>query len=71
MRKTIIILALLVLCIAVFGCAYRHYIGLHGPSIKAFPGVHQAVTEDNECLKCHEPDGNPEGPPTNHPHFTG
>ena len=53
------------------GCAYRHYMGLHGLSIKAFPDIHQGVTEDKGCLKCHHPEKNPEGPPTNHPHFTG
>ena len=53
------------------GCAYRYYLGLHGPSIQAFPDVHQGVTADQDCLKCHDPDANPTGPPTSHPHFTG
>lgn len=54
------------------GCAYRHYMGMHGPSIKLYPEAHQQVAqEDNECLKCHHPDRDPEGPPTTHPGFTG
>ena len=39
--------------------------------MKAFSDIHKGVTEDKECLKCHHPEMNPEGPPTNHPHFTG
>jgi len=71
MKKILIILIALILSSALFSCAYRHYIGLHGPSIKAFPDAHEGVTEDKECLRCHHPEGDPEGPPTSHPHFTG
>jgi hypothetical protein len=53
------------------GCAYRYYLGMHGPSIKALPDVHQGVTADQDCLNCHDPLRNPIGPPTSHPHFTG
>ena len=53
------------------GCAYRHYLGLHGPSIQRSPDVHEGVTEDQECLECHHPDRDPTGPPTSHPKFTG
>jgi hypothetical protein len=53
------------------GCAYRYYLGMHGQSVKAFPDVHQGVTEDRDCLSCHHPGRNPTGPPTSHPHFTG
>lgn len=53
------------------GCAYRYYLGMHGPSIKAFPEVHAGVTEDQECLECHHPDKDPTGPVTTHPNFTG
>jgi hypothetical protein len=53
------------------GCAYRHYMGLHGPSIKRHPDIHEGITTDQECLECHHPDKNPEGPPTSHPQFTG
>jgi hypothetical protein len=54
------------------GCAYRHYLGLHGPSIKLYPDIHEGITEDHECLECHHPDQDPyDGPPTSHPNFTG
>jgi len=53
------------------GCAYRHYLGLHGPSVRNVPDVHEGVTEDAECLVCHHPDRHPTGPPTSHPQFTG
>jgi hypothetical protein len=53
------------------GCAYRHYLGMHGPSIRSFPDVHAGVTEDAQCLECHHPDRNPVGPPTSHPQFVG
>ena len=52
-------------------CAYRHYLGMHGPSVKAVPDIHQYVTKDQDCLSCHHPDRDPEGPPTSHPQFTG
>jgi hypothetical protein len=53
------------------GCAYRHYMGLHGPSIRSTPDIHEGVTEDGQCLECHHPDRNPVGLPTSHPQFTG
>ena len=53
------------------GCAYRYYLGMHGPSIRVFPDIHQGVTEDEDCLGCHHPDRDPEGPPTTHPGFKG
>jgi uracil-DNA glycosylase len=53
------------------GCAYRHYLGMHGPSVRNAPDVHEGVTEDAECLGCHHPDRNPTGPLTSHPQFTG
>ena len=71
MRKISIIVMVVILSIVFSGCAYRHYMGVHGPSIRAFPDNHEGVTEDKDCLKCHHPEKNPEGPPTNHPHFTG
>jgi hypothetical protein len=55
----------------VTGCAYRYYLGMHGPSILNSPEVHEGVTEDSECLECHHPERDPEGPPTPHPQFTG
>jgi hypothetical protein len=65
----------LFVCLVIFtgfsGCAYRYYLGMHGPSIKAFPDEHEGVTEDHECLECHDPDIDFEGPPTSHPNFSG
>lgn len=55
----------------IVGCAYRHYMGFHGPSIKRHPEIHADAVSDRQCLECHHPDKNPEGPPTSHPHFTG
>lgn len=52
-------------------CAYRHYLGMHGASIKAFPEIHQNTTTDQDCLSCHAPDQADEGQATSHPHFTG
>lgn len=60
-----------VILVIVCGCAYRHYFGLHGPSIRHWPEIHEGVTADAECLGCHHPDRNPSGPPTSHPQFTG
>ncbi len=65
------IIILLLIFISFSGCAYRYYLGMHGPSIKAFPDEHEGVTEDHECLECHHPDKDPEGPATTHPNFTG
>jgi hypothetical protein len=53
------------------GCAYRYYMGFHGPSIKAYPKIHEGVIRDEDCLSCHRPDRDPEGPPTTHPEFHG
>jgi hypothetical protein len=68
-----------IICIIVFAltlavlcsCAYRYYLGMHGPSIRRFPDIHEGVREDSECLECHHPDRDPEGPPTSHPQFKG
>ncbi|MBN1905160.1 MAG: hypothetical protein JW927_08700 [Deltaproteobacteria bacterium] len=62
---------LIVSMLIVSGCAYRHYMGLHGPSIKAYPDIHENVTKDEECLSCHHPDKNRQGPATSHPGFKG
>ncbi len=53
------------------GCAYRHYLGVHGPSIKSVPEIHEGITADQDCLSCHHPAHSSIGPPTSHPHFTG
>ncbi len=53
------------------GCAYRHYLGMHGPSVRNFPDIHQGVTEDQDCLSCHYPGRDSEGLHTSHPEFKG
>ena len=53
------------------GCAYRYYMGMHGPSIKAYSDIHEGSKEDAQCLACHHPDNDPQGPPTSHPRFKG
>lgn len=64
-------LTLVSLALMITGCAYRHYLGMHGPSIGIHPDNHRGVFEDGKCLQCHHPDGIPMGPPTSHPQFKG
>jgi hypothetical protein len=45
----------LALCLVAGGCAYRHYLGVHGPSIRRFPEIHAGARLDEECLACHLP----------------
>lgn len=71
MKRRIQILFLILWLTNPAGCAYRHYMGFHGPSIRLHPDIHEGVTEDQQCLECHHPDRNPVGPPTSHPQFTG
>ena len=63
----IILASLLLIC----GCAYKHYLGMHGPSIKAYPDFHEDVKEDSQCLGCHDPNNNPQVHETSHPGFKG
>jgi hypothetical protein len=58
---------------ATTGCAYRHYLGMHGPSIRHAPDIHDvSVTDDADCLGCHSPDNRQDGTPaTSHPGFKG
>ncbi len=53
------------------GCAYRYYLGMHGPSIREFPDIHKGYTEDSQCLACHGPGSDSTATPTTHPGFTG
>jgi hypothetical protein len=53
------------------GCAYRYYLGMHGPSVSRHPDIHAGITTDEECLGCHGSQSNPRGPATSHPQFTG
>ncbi|MBE0585978.1 MAG: hypothetical protein IH612_19735 [Desulfofustis sp.] len=69
--KKLLIAAPLVLIASLSGCAYRYYIGMHGPSIKSSPETHLNVTKDVHCLQCHHPAKPTDAPPTSHPHFKG
>lgn len=71
MKSLLKIFILLALLFIIFGCSYGYYLGLHGPSIKLYPAQHEGVTEDEECLECHDPENGTGDPPTSHPHFTG
>lgn len=66
-----IVMFLVISMLLVYGCAYRHYLGIHGPSIKAYPEVHQSAATDDQCLACHHPEKKPVGPVTSHPGFKG
>jgi len=63
----LLVISMLLMC----GCAYRHYLGMHGPSIKGFPDVHENAASDDQCLACHHPEKDPQGPETSHPGFRG
>lgn len=70
MKKTCLGALLLVLGLS-SGCAYRHFLGLHGPSVQNFSSIHQGLTNDSECLDCHNPEISTDAPPTSHPNFKG
>lgn len=53
------------------GCMVRYYLGMHGPSVKSYADIHAGITADKTCLECHGPQKSPQGPVTNHSHFTG
>ncbi len=69
-KKTLTLFFLL-LFLSSTGCAYRHYLGMHGPSITSSPEIHVDVQDDAECLECHDPQMQADAPPTNHPNFKG
>lgn len=64
---------LFALFLLISACAVHglYYLGLHGPSIKLSPDVHEGFGEDAECLDCHQPDGDPAAPQTTHAGFHG
>ena len=70
MKQTCLGLMLLVMTLA-SGCAYRHFLGMHGPSVQNSIAIHQGLSDDSECLDCHSPEATTEAPPTNHPGFKG
>ncbi len=57
MRKCFLPVLLLALALCAAGCAQRHYLGLHGPTVRRFPDAHAGVSEDRACLQCHHPQG--------------
>ena len=69
MKKCTLIVVLCGFLLLISSCAYRHYLGLHGPSVKLYPDVHEGVTDGKECLECHHPDKEPTGPPNDAPEF--
>jgi len=71
MRKSLFLALLFLSALCAAGCAQRHYFGLHGPSVRRFPELHAGIKEDRTCLQCHDPQGDPSGPPTSHPRFVG
>ena len=69
--RNLIIIGLFIFFLSVCGCAYRHYLGFHGPTIKNFPEIHENIQSDVNCLECHPPGNDPDGPATSHPEFKG
>ena len=72
-RKQALTLALLVVLMSSGGCAYRYYLGMHGPSTRNSPEIHgESIKEDGQCLECHGSKDNSGDPPsTSHPDFKG
>ena len=72
-RNRALTLVLLAVLMTSGGCAYRYYLGMHGPSINRSPEIHTAtITEDAQCLECHSPQNHSGNAPiTSHPEFTG
>jgi hypothetical protein len=71
MRALKISLLTVLAVITLTGCAFRYYIGMHGPSVKNHQDIHAGITKDSECLACHGTLNNQDGPATTHPQFTG
>lgn len=71
MQRTATLILLVFFSLAPAACAYRHYMGLHGPTIKTHSDIHSGFTKDAECLGCHGDGDESQGPPTSHPQFTG
>lgn len=72
-KKRTLTLALVLVLMTSTGCAYRYYLGMHGPSNRSYPEIHlDSITEDAQCLECHSPKNNSgDAPTTNHPDFKG
>lgn len=63
----------IVLLLLIYGCGGfgLYYLGFHGPSMRPYPDFHGEVTEDKECLECHNPENYPDVPQTSHSKFHG
>jgi len=72
-KKQLLTLALLATLTTTAGCAYRHFLGMHGPTIKNYPEIHlDSIKEDAQCLECHAPKNSAgDAPATSHPDFKG
>lgn len=72
-NKQLLFTISLILTLTSAGCAYRYYLGLHGPSRNNFPDAHlEGMTEDSQCLGCHAPGTASDAiPATTHPSFKG
>ena len=72
-KKNTMTLALVAVLAGTGGCAYRHYLGMHGPSTRNYPEIHtEDIRDDIQCLECHSPKDNPgDAPATTHPGFKG
>ena len=66
-------IAALIVLSTTAGCAYRYYLGMHGPTTKNYPDIHLAnITNDSQCLSCHAiKEETPDAPQTTHPNFKG
>ena len=70
-RYLMVLPTLLATAALITSCAYQHYLGMHGPSIKKNPTIHASQTNDQSCLTCHDPKTSVVAPKTNHANFTG
>ena len=69
--KNILLAACLLALLPAAGCAYQHFLGLHGPSVQRSLDIHQGITADSDCLDCHRPGNGSGAPATSHPSFSG
>ena len=72
-RNHVLTFAMLAILMVSSGCAYRYFLGMHGPSTRNYPEIHlESITEDNQCLECHAlKDTVADAPVTSHPDFKG
>lgn len=72
-RNHLLTFAMMMVLLVSSGCAYRYYLGMHGPSIRDYPEIHlESIKEDSQCLECHaSKDNAADAPVTSHPDFKG